>query len=33
MTGDLFMTRYTNCIFNEDHFPALEGEFQYNSEC
>jgi hypothetical protein len=27
MTGNLFMTRYTDCILNEDHFPALEKEF------
>jgi hypothetical protein len=33
MTGDLFTARYTDCIFNEDHFPALEEEFQANSEC
>jgi hypothetical protein len=23
LTGDLFTTWYTNCIFNEDHFPVL----------
>jgi hypothetical protein len=33
MTRDLFTVRYTDCIFNEDHFPALGGEFQNNSEC
>jgi hypothetical protein len=22
-TGDLFTVRYADCIFNEDHFPAL----------
>jgi hypothetical protein len=33
ITGDLFMTRYADCIFNEDHFPALGREFQNNSEC
>jgi hypothetical protein len=27
MTEDLFMARYPDCIFNEDHFSALEGEF------
>jgi hypothetical protein len=27
MIGDLFTTRYANCIFNDDHFPALGGEF------
>jgi hypothetical protein len=33
MTGDLFMIRYANCIFNEDHFLTLWGELKYNSEC
>jgi hypothetical protein len=33
MTKDLFTARYTDCIFNEDHFPVLGGEFQNNSEC
>jgi hypothetical protein len=33
MTEDLFTVWYANCIFNDDHFPALGGEFQYNSEC
>jgi hypothetical protein len=33
MTEDLFMARYVDCIFNEDHFPAFEGEFQNNLEC
>ena len=23
MTGDLHTSRYTNCVFNEDHFPGL----------
>jgi hypothetical protein len=27
MTGNLFTTQYANCIFHEDHFPPLEGEF------
>jgi hypothetical protein len=27
MTGDLFMVWYTDCIFNEDYFPTLGGEF------
>jgi hypothetical protein len=26
MTGDLFMTRYADCIFNGDHFSTLGGE-------
>jgi hypothetical protein len=25
ITGDLFTTRYADCIFNEDHFLALGG--------
>jgi hypothetical protein len=24
LTGDLFMARFADCIFNEDNFPALE---------
>ena len=24
--GDQFTTRYTNCIFDEDHFRTLEGD-------
>jgi hypothetical protein len=27
LTGDLFTARYATCIFNEDYFPALRGEF------
>jgi hypothetical protein len=27
MTEDLFTAQYANFIFNEDHFPALGGEF------
>jgi hypothetical protein len=26
LTGDLFMARYADCIFGEDHFLALGGE-------
>jgi hypothetical protein len=33
MTGDLFMAQYDYCIFNDDHFLVLGGEFQYNLEC
>ena len=33
LIGDLFMARYTDCIFNEDHFSALEGDFKYQNEC
>jgi hypothetical protein len=25
MTGDLFTTRYVDCIFNDDYFLALGG--------
>jgi hypothetical protein len=32
-TGDLFMAWYADCIYNENHFPALGGEFQNNLEC
>ena len=27
------MARYADCIFNEDHFPALGGDYKYHSEC
>ena len=33
LTGDLFTARYADCIFNEDHFPALGGDFKYQNEC
>jgi hypothetical protein len=33
MADDLFTVRYTNCIFNEDYFLALVGEFHNNLEC
>jgi hypothetical protein len=33
LTGDLFTTRYANCIFNENHFPVLGGDYKYHSEC
>ena len=33
LTGDLFTARYADCIFNEDHFPALGGDYKYHSEC
>jgi hypothetical protein len=32
MTGDLFTARFADCIFNDDHFLTLGGEFNYNSE-
>jgi hypothetical protein len=33
LTGDLFITRYIDCIFNEDHFLALGGDYKHHSEC
>jgi hypothetical protein len=33
LIGDLFTTRYTDCIFNEDHFPVLGGDFKYQNKC
>jgi hypothetical protein len=33
MTEDLFTVRYVDCIFNEDHFLSLGGEFKYHTEC
>jgi hypothetical protein len=33
LSGDLFTTRYVDCIFNEDHFPELRGDYKYHSEC
>jgi hypothetical protein len=33
LTGDLLAARYAECIFNEEHFPALGGEFKYHAEC
>ena len=32
MTGDLHTARYADCVFDEDHFPALGGE-RYPEEC
>jgi hypothetical protein len=32
MTGDLHTTRYADCVFDEDHFPALGGE-RHPKEC
>jgi hypothetical protein len=26
LTGDLFMARFADCIFNDDHFLILEGD-------
>ena len=34
LTGDLFTARFADCIFNEEHFPALGGDFKYQKgEC
>jgi hypothetical protein len=33
LTGDLFIAQYADCIFNEDHFLALGGDYKYHSEC
>jgi hypothetical protein len=30
LTGE---PRYADCIFNEEHFPALGEEFKYHTEC
>jgi hypothetical protein len=32
MNGDLFMAQYADCIFNEDHFTALGGDYKYHLE-
>jgi hypothetical protein len=32
MTRDLHTARYANCVFDEDHFPALGGE-RHREEC
>jgi hypothetical protein len=29
LTGDLFMTCFADCIFNENHFLALEGDNKF----
>jgi hypothetical protein len=29
LTGDLFTAQFANCIFNEDHFPALGGDNKF----
>jgi hypothetical protein len=33
LTGNLFTVRYTDCIFNENYFPALGKDYMYHSEC
>jgi hypothetical protein len=32
MSGDLHTARYADCVFDEDHFPALGGE-RHPEEC
>jgi peptide/histidine transporter 3/4 len=32
LTGDLLTARYADCVFHEEHFPALGGEFKYHTE-
>jgi hypothetical protein len=32
LTVDLFTVQYADCIFNEDHFLALGGDYKYHSE-
>jgi hypothetical protein len=29
---DLFTVRYIDCIFNDDHFLILGGDYKYHSE-
>jgi hypothetical protein len=33
LTEDLFTVRYADCIFNEDHFLVLWGDYKYHLEC
>jgi hypothetical protein len=33
LIGDLLTARYVDCIFNEEHFSALEGELKYHKKC
>jgi hypothetical protein len=33
LTGDLFTARFADSIFNEEHFPTLGGELEYQKEC
>jgi hypothetical protein len=33
LTGDLFTSWYAYCIFNEDHFLTLGGDYKYHLEC
>jgi hypothetical protein len=29
LTGDLFTAHFADCVFNEDHFPALRGDNKF----
>ena len=33
LVGDVFTVWYTDCIFNEDHFPALGGGIENHKQC
>jgi hypothetical protein len=33
LMGYLFISWYTDSIFDEEHFPVLGGEFTYQKEC
>ena len=33
LTGDLLTSLYADCIFNEDYFSELGGEFKCHTEC
>jgi hypothetical protein len=33
LIGDLFTTRFADSFFDEEHFPALGGDFKYQKEC
>jgi hypothetical protein len=33
LTGDLFIAWYADCIFNDDHFPALGRDYKYHFKC
>jgi hypothetical protein len=33
LTRDLFTARYADCIFNENYFMTLGGDYKYHSEC
>jgi hypothetical protein len=33
LTGDLFIAWYADCIFNDDHFPALGRDYKYHLKC